>query len=217
MTIAGIVDDVRETTLRDEPAAMVYVPIIEPQVEETSLPTEMTVFVRTTGAPLASLDAVRAAIRSVDPNMDIGRVQDMDAIVAAARSRETFVGTLLVLAALVSIVLGVIGIYGSVAHVVRHRTREIGVRLALGASRVDVVRLVIGGTVRAVAIGAAIGLTAAFGATRALRALLFGVEPTDPFTFAIVTMALVAAALAAASLAARAATRVSPSIAMQNE
>jgi divalent metal cation (Fe/Co/Zn/Cd) transporter len=79
------------------------------------------------------------------------------------------------------------------------------------------VRLVIGGTVRAVAIGTAIGLTAAFAATRALRSLLFGVEPTDPFTFAIVTMALVAAALAAASLAARAATRVSPSIAMQNE
>jgi predicted permease len=217
MTIAGIVDDVRETTLRDEPAAMVYVPIIEPQVEETSVPTEMTVFVRTTGAPLASLDAVRAAIRSVDPNMDIGRVQDMDAIVAAARSRETFVGTLLVLAALVSIVLGVIGIYGSVAHVVRHRTREIGVRLALGATRVDVVRLVISGTVRAVAIGAAIGLAAAFTGTRALRSLLFGVEPTDPFTFAIVTMTLVAAALAAASLAARAATRVSPSIAMRNE
>jgi predicted permease len=217
MTIAGIVDDVRETSMREEPAAMVYVPIIEPKVDQRNMPTEMTVFVRTTGAPLASLDAVRAAIRAVDPNMDIGRVQDMDAIVAAARSRETFVGTLLVLAALVSIVLGVIGIYGSVAHVVRHRTREIGVRLALGASRVDVVRLVIGGTVRAVAIGAAIGLTAAFGATRALRALLFGVEPTDPFTFAIVTMALVGAALAAASLAARAATRVSPAIAMQNE
>jgi ABC-type antimicrobial peptide transport system permease subunit len=177
----------------------------------------MTVFVRTAGAPLASLDAVRAAIRSVDPNMDIGRVQDMDAIVAAARSRETFVGTLLVLAALVSIALGVVGIYGSVAHVVRHRTREIGVRLALGASRVDVVRLVIGGAVRAVAIGAAIGLTTAFATTRALRSLLFGVEPTDPFTFAIVTMTLVAAALAAASLAARAATHVSPSIAMRNE
>ncbi|HVW05320.1 MAG TPA: FtsX-like permease family protein [Vicinamibacterales bacterium] len=217
MTIAGIVDDVRETSLREEPPAIVYVPIIEPKVDQSNMPTEMTVFVRTTGAPLASLDAVRAAIKSVDPNMDIGRVQDMDAIVAAARSRETFVGTLLVLAALVSIVLGVIGIYGSVAHVVRHRTREIGVRLALGATRVDVVRLVISGTVRAVAIGAAIGLAAAFTGTRALRSLLFGVEPTDPFTFAIVTMTLVAAALAAASLAARAATRVSPSIAMRNE
>jgi predicted permease len=217
MTIAGIVDDVRETSLRDEPAAMVYVPIIEPKVDQRNMPTEMTVFVRTTGEPLAPLDAVRAAIRAVDPDMDIGRVRDMDAIVAAARSRETFVGTLLVLAALVSIVLGVVGIYGSVAHVVRHRTREIGVRLALGASRVDVVRLVIAGTVRAVTIGAAIGLTAAFAATRALRSLLFGVEPTDPSTFAVVTMALVGAALAAASLAARAATRVSPSIAMRNE
>jgi ABC-type antimicrobial peptide transport system permease subunit len=168
-------------------------------------------------SPLALAGAVRATIAEVDPGLSVGQVRTMDAIVGAARSREAFVGALLLLAAAVSLFLGVVGIYGSVAHVVRHRTREIGIRLALGARPAEVVRTVVTGSMGAVFVGAALGLAMTLAGTGMLSDLLFGVAPRDPLVILAVTGALLSAAAGAALLAARRATRVAPLLAMRTD
>jgi putative ABC transport system permease protein len=216
-TIAGVVGDVRETTLRQGPTEIVYVPVIEPRVEQSITPTNMTLAIRTRIAPLEVGAAVRDAIATVDPGLSVGQVRTMDSIVLAARAREAFVGALLLLAAAVSLFLGVVGIYGSVAHVVTRRTREIGIRMALGARRGEVVRMVVMGSMWTVLAGAALGLVVAFAGTRMLSALLFGVEPRDPAILLAVTAVLLSAAVAAALVAAQRAARVAPVIAIRSE
>jgi hypothetical protein len=216
-TIVGVVAGVRETTLRQGPTEIVYVPVIEPRVEQSLTPTNMTLAIRTRIAPVSVAAAVRDAIATVDPALSVGQVRTMNAIVRAARAREAFVGALLLGAAGVSLFLGVVGIYGSVAHVVTRRTREIGIRMALGARRGEVVRMVVTGSMWAVLAGAALGLVVAFAGTRLLRALLFGVDPRDPVIFLAVTGVLLSAAMAAALVAAGRAARVAPVIAMRSE
>ena len=191
--------------------------MIEPRVEQSITPINMTLAVRTQAAPLALSAAVREAIAAVDPGLSVGRIRSMDSIVHSARSREAFVGGLLLLAAAVSLFLGVVGIYGSVAHVVTRRTREIGIRMALGAHGAEVIRMVVTGSMWAVLVGAALGLAASVAGTRMLSALLFGVEPRDPVIFLAVTGILVSAALAAALVAARRAAGVAPLLALRSD
>jgi putative ABC transport system permease protein len=191
--------------------------VIEPRVEQSITPTNMTLAIRTHVEPLALSAAVRKAIEAVDPGLSLGRVRSMDSIVRSARARETFVGALLLLAAAVSLFLGVVGIYGSVAHVVTSRTREIGIRMALGARRADVVRMVVTGSMWAVLAGAVLGVAVALAGTGMLSALLFGVEPRDPVIFLAVTGVLLSAAIAAALLAGWRAARVAPLLAMRSD
>jgi putative ABC transport system permease protein len=216
-TIVGVVGDVREMTLRSDPAEIVYIPLIEPSVEPSIVPTDVSLVIRAAVAPLTLAAAVRHAITEVDPGLSIGQVRTMDTIVSAARSREAFVGALLLLAAAVSLFLGVVGIYGSVAHVVRHRTREIGIRLALGARPAEVVRTVVTGSMGAVLVGAVLGLGVALAGSGMLSTLLFGVAPRDPLVITAVTAVLLSAAGAAALVAARSATRVAPLLAMRSD
>jgi putative ABC transport system permease protein len=216
-TIAGVVGDVRETTLRAGPTEIVYIPVTEPPVELSEVPTTMRLVVRAPGPLLPLVTDVKAAIAAVDSDLSVGQIETMDAIVARARSRETFVGVLLVAAAAVSLFLGAVGIYGSVAQVVRRRTREIGIRLALGASRDEVIRMVAAGSLRAILAGAALGLAVSFPATRMLGSLLFGVDAHDPAVLMLVIGALAVAAGAAALLAARQAARVTPLVALRGE
>jgi predicted permease len=216
-TIVGIVGDVRESSLREGPSEIVYIPVIEPRVELEIVPINMSLVVRSSVPPLTLVSAVRAAVDATSPYLSVGRVRTMDAIVHAARAREAFVGAVLVVAAAISLFLGAVGIYGSVANLVRLRTREIGIRLALGASAHEVVRSVAGGSLGAVVVGAALGIGLALAGTEALRSLLFGVEPADPMVFAIVTVLLVTAAAAAALLAARRAVRIAPVVALRQE
>ncbi|HYN06301.1 MAG TPA: ADOP family duplicated permease [Vicinamibacterales bacterium] len=216
-TIAGVVGDVRELTLRDEPTEIVYIPLIEPPVELSIVPTSMTLVVRAQVPPLGLADAVKDTIAAIEPTLSVGRIQTMDAIIRAARSNETFVGVLLLLAAAVSLFLGVVGIYGGVAQVVRHRTREIGIRLALGARRTEIVWMVAAGALSAVVAGAFLGLVAVLAGTRILSALLFGVAPRDPASILLVTGILFGSSVVAALLAARQATRVAPLLAMRGE
>ena len=216
-TIVGIVGNAHEMTLRGEPTEIVYIPMIEPNVEPMIVPTDVSLVIRATVAPLALAGAVRATIAEVDPGLSVGQVRTMDAIVGAARSREAFVGALLLLAAAVSLFLGVVGIYGSVAHVVRHRTREIGIRVALGARPAEVVRTVVTGSMGAVFVGAALGLAMTLAGTGMLSDLLFGVAPRDPLMILAVTGVLLSAAAGAALLAARRATRVAPLLAMRTD
>lgn len=216
-TIAGVVDDVLEVTPRAQPTEAVYVPVIEPSPEVSIVPTDMTLVIRTTADPVALTTSVRRAIADVDPSLSVGVIRTMDAIVSEARWRETFVGVLLSIAASASLFLGVVGIYGSVAHVVHQRTREIGIRVALGASRTDVIRMVSSGAIRAVLTGSALGLGIALAGTTMLTTLLFGVEPRDPLALAMVTALLLTAAIGAARVAARRAAGIAPLIAMRND
>ncbi len=214
-TIAGVVGDVRELTLRRGPSETVYVPMIDPGVEQSIVPTDLSLVVRTRVPPATLAAAVRQAIVAGDPDLSVGRIRTMDAVVAAARAPETFVGLLLLVAAAASLFLGVVGVYGSVAQVVRRRTREIGIRMALGARRVEVVQMVVTGSLRAVVAGAVIGLATALAGGRALGSLLFGVGPRDPRVLLSVSGVLLAAATAAAVLAAWRATRIGPLLAMR--
>ena len=216
-TIAGVAENVRETTLRNDPMEIVYIPLIEPTVEPSIVPTNMSLVIRTHVAPLTLAASARDTITSVDPTLSVGRIRTMESIVQAARATEAFVGLLLLLAAAVSLFLGSVGIYGGVAHVVRQRTREIGIRLALGARRADVVRMVVSGSLAAVSTGAVLGLVAAVAGGRMLRALLFGVEPGDPAVVLTATAVLLSTGLAAALLAARRATGIAPLRAMRDD
>ena len=200
-TIAGIVDDVQEATLRAGPSEVVYVPLIEPRVEQSIVPTTMRIVVRSKAQLLSLVPAVKAAVARADADLSVGRIQTMDSIVDAARGKEVFVGSLLLAAAAVSVLLGGIGIYGSVAQVVRRRRREIGIRLALGATRADVVKMVTIGSLRAVLVGGVAGLGVSLVAARFLRSLLYGVDVHDPMVFAGVTAILIASGGATALLA----------------
>jgi ABC-type antimicrobial peptide transport system permease subunit len=215
--IAGVVGEVRETSLRDEPTEMVYVPILEPRVEQSVTPTSLTLVVRSAGDPLALTEAVKAAVRTANPTLSIGRIQELDAIVRDARAQETFVGALLLAAAAVAFALGLVGIQGNVAQFVRNRSQEVAIRIALGASRREVIGLVAQGTVRSVLTGSAAGLLAALLATPILGSLLFGVAPRDPWALALAAASLLTAALATAWLAGLRATKVSPVLALRGE
>jgi predicted permease len=213
--VAGVSGPVRETSLRTDPPEIVYIPVREPAVERSIVPTNMTLVIRTQGPPHDLAPAVRRALHEASPDLSAGRARTMDEIVAAARGTETSVGALLLAAAAVSLLLGLVGIYGSVAHAARARAKEIGIRVALGAGTNDVIRAVAAGTLAAASVGIAIGVAASMAATQLLDALLFGVDPADPKTLAVVTFALTLTVGGAALAAAWRAGRVDPQRALR--
>jgi len=156
-------------------------------------------------------------MHEVDADQPVSRLRPMADLVAASTSGTRFQGTLLGAFASIALLLAAVGIYGVMAHAVARRTREIGVRMALGAARGDILRLVVGHGMRLAAAGITLGIGGALALTRLLRAQLFGVAPTDPATFVCVTLGLAAVALAACWLPARRATRVEPLSALRAE
>src|SRR5262249_38818507 len=157
--------------LRDGPAEVVYIPILDPIVEQSITPTNMTFVMRTHVPPLALARSVRDAVAAFDPSLSVGQVRTMDSIVERARGKELFAEMLLLLAAGVSLLLGIVGIYGGVAQVVRQRTREIGIRLALGAGRHEIIAMVLGGSLVTVFAGAAVGFGLAYAGSGVLSSL----------------------------------------------
>jgi predicted permease len=209
--IVGIVGDLRHEGLQVPPRPEVYVPLAQ-----DPLPY-FAVALRTAGDPAALAVPLREAMREIDADQPVSRLRPMAELVAAATSGTRFQGALLGAFAAVALALAAVGIYGVMAHAVAHRTREIGVRMALGAARSDIMRLVVGQGMRLAAAGIALGIGGALALTRLLSAQLFGVAPSDPATFACVTLALGAVALAACWLPARRATRVEPMAALRAE
>jgi predicted permease len=216
-TIAGVVADVRETGLRSGPDEIVYVPAVDPPVEQSVVPVNMTIVVRAQVTPSALAEPLRTSIIAFDPSLSISRVRTMDEVVRTARANETFVGALLMAASIVSAFLAAVGIYGTVRQVGRGRTREIGVRIALGARRSEVTTLIARDVLRAAALGVLIGVAAAVPASRTLESLVFGVGAHDPRILLAVAGSLLATALAAAFLAAARAARVDPLDALRSE
>ena len=209
--IIGVVGDVHESSLAVAPDPLAYWPYPE-------LPYKvMTVVVRTATPPLSLVPAIRGVLHRMDKNQPMAKISTMDQLVATSLVRSRFMMLLLSVFAGLALVLACIGIYGVMAYSVVQRTHEIGIRMALGAQRRDVMQLILGQGARVAFVGIAIGLLAAFALTRLIASLLYGVSATDPLTFAAVAIALVSVALLACYIPARRAMRVDPLVALRHE
>jgi predicted permease len=199
----------------------ILVKLLKGQVGQVYLPATqapmpaMTLALRTATDPATLIPAMRSLVRSVDIDQPVFQVATMDATRATGRASQQLATSLLGSFAAVALLLAAIGIYGVIAYSVGQRTREFGIRMSLGARRLDVLRLVVRQGLLLAAIGIAVGLAGAFALTRLLSSLLYGVNATDPVTFAGVTGLLAAVAIAASFLPAWRATRVDPVIALR--
>jgi putative ABC transport system permease protein len=170
---------------------------------------------RTAIDPLSLATPVRNAIWAVDKDQTVANIDSMEHIVAGAVARQRFSMLLLAIFAGVALVLAAVGIYGVMSYSVAQQTREIGIRMALGAQRSDVLKMTVKQGLRLVAFGLAIGLVAAFILTRVMASLLFGISATDPLTFISISLVLLAVAILASYIPALRATRVDPMIALR--
>jgi len=214
LTVVGVVADIRQMGLDQEVQPMIYVPF---QQERESFVLCFVSFVARTATPASVVEGMSAEIRRAASDLPIESAVTMDEAVAASVAPPRFRTLLLALFAMTATLIATCGIYGLMAYAVTQRRREIGVRMALGAERRDVLRLVLRRALGIVAAGLIAGLAGAAGVTRVLQTFLFGVTPTDPITFAIVTLLLTAVGLIAAWLPARRATRIDPSAALRAE
>jgi putative ABC transport system permease protein len=177
----------------------------------------INVLVRTEAEPLSLVSAVRAQIAVLNKDQAVFNVRTMEQAVTQSIAPRRFSMLLLTVFALVALALASLGIYGLLSYAVAQRTREIGVRMALGAQSGDVVKLVMGQGMKHALIGVAIGLVASLALTRTMKTLLFGVSATDPITFAAIALLLTVVALLACWIPARRATKVDPLIALRSE
>jgi putative ABC transport system permease protein len=210
-TIVGVVGDVRYAGLDDPGGACIYTPFAQTPFFWTYL------MVRTTGPPLSVTGAVRAAVSSVDPLVEVAELAPMEDVIADSVSQPRFNVVLISSFAALALVLAAVGIYGVISYSAGQRTREIGVRMALGASRGDVLRLVTAEGLRMAALGVGIGLFAAAALSRLLAQLLFEVRATDAATYAAAGAALLVLALLASVLPALRASRLAPMAALRTE
>jgi putative ABC transport system permease protein len=220
-TIAGVVGSVRDDALHQEPEPAVYYPLLghllEAGEEDLWLPRTLSLAVRGRVPAETLAGPVRAEIWSLDADLPIAQVRTLEGIVADSTARTSFTMLLLLLAAAVALLLGSVGLYGVVSYVVAQRTREIGVRMALGARRADVSRMVVGQGLAMAGLGIVLGLVGAVAVTRLMTALLFQVGPRDLGTFAAAALLLLAVGLVASFLPAHRATRVDPNEALRYE
>jgi putative ABC transport system permease protein len=215
LTIVGVVDDVIQQDLTERPDPAIYRPYL--QVNRPFWLTHMTFLVRTTAEPHTLAPALRSVLREVDQNQPVQSITSMDEVIAATTAEPRFQTRLLGVFAIVALALSAIGIYGVLAYSVTERTREIGIRIALGAETSNVMRMVLRRTLALAAAGIALGTAGALAVTRVLGKLLFDVKPADPATFVGAAVLLAAVALCAGLPPARRATRVDPVVALRYE
>jgi predicted permease len=213
LTVVGVAADVRQMGLDRNLQPMIYAPF---QQERGGF-VRFVSFVARTDAAASVAEGIRAEIRRAAPDLPIETTRTMDEAVAASVAPQRFRTVLLALFAIAATLIATCGIYGLMAYAVAQRRREIGVRMALGAERRDVLRLVLARALRIVVAGLIAGLVGAAGVTRVLQRFLFGVTTTDPVAFTAVTLLLLAVGLTAAWLPARRATKVDPVVALRQE
>ena len=212
LTVVGVVGGTIGSPLgRNRPTGFIYVPFAQHPARPVS------VLARTAGPPMDLAASVRAEIRAVDPDVATDPVSTMDASLASSISPVRFFARLLTALAAVAIALAALGIYGVVSYSVSQRTREIGIRMALGATSKGILKLVLGYGVVVTVIGLALGVAGSFALTGALRGMLFGTSATDPAVFVGVSLLLAAVSIAACYASARRAVRVEPVIALSYE
>jgi predicted permease len=208
--IVGVAGDVRFDGVREEPLPMVYLPVLGGDADSPGGTRSMDVVVAVAGDPLAAIEGARGALSAVDARLPMINPRTVEAIVADSMSAASFTVVLLGIAAGIALLLGTVGIYGVISYIVSRRTQEIGVRIALGAPSGTVLRGVVGEGMTLTAIGLALGLIGAWGVSRVLTSLLYGVSATDPVTFAATAVLLAGVALLATWIPARRAARVDP-------
>jgi len=218
--IVGIAGNVREHGLTDADQGVMYVPDGQVSNGLTQLANKvlpLSWIVRTSMEPKALTAAIQHEFLAFDGQLPVSKIRTMEQVIAESTARQNFNMLLLTIFAATALLLAAIGIYGLMAYSVEQRTQEIGIRIALGAGSHDMLRLVIVQGLRLAGIGMAIGLAAAFGLTRLLSSLLFGVKTTDPMAFGVVVATLAAVAGIATYIPARRATRIDPVIALRYE
>jgi putative ABC transport system permease protein len=218
--IVGIVGSVTEAGLSNGMVPAMYVP--EGQITDglTKLANRllpMSWVIRTKTDPLAAASSIRHEFEAMDGQLTPSKIRTMETLIADSTTRENFNMLLLTVFAAVALLLAAVGIYGLMSYAVEQRTQEIGIRMALGAGRGEMMKMILGQGMLLVSVGVVIGLAAAFGLMRFLGSLLFGVKATDPLTYATVTITLTAIALLAAFVPAQRATRVDPILALRQE
>jgi ABC-type antimicrobial peptide transport system permease subunit len=209
--VIGIVGDVKDAGLDEANPPQIYLPFDQWPV------SFMSVVLKSSTPPLSLGAAVRSAVYAVDANLPVSNVRTLEQIVAKSISQPRFYMTLLAVFAAVALVLAAIGIFGVLSYAVAQRTREIGIRMALGAHERTLVSLVVSQAMRLVIAGVAAGIIGALLLSHTITKMLFGVPPTDPVTFSAVAILLVAVALLASYMPARRATRVDPIVALRAE
>jgi putative ABC transport system permease protein len=209
--IVGIAGDVRDAELESKGRAAIYRPAAQTPF------TSMYFGVRTARDPVSAISGVRAVFRDMDPELPLDAIGTVDSLVETSLSQRRFAMLLMAIFAGLALVLALVGIYGVMAYSVTQATQEIGIRMALGARRADVLRMVLGYAVILMSAGLVVGIAASLGAGRLLASQLFEVKPNDPITYALVGSVLVATALAACMIPAFRAMRVDPVIALRNE
>jgi len=218
--IVGVVGSVTEAGLSNGMVPAMYIP--QGQVTEglTKLANNllpMSWLIRTKTDPLSSASAIRHEFETLDGQLTPSKILTMEAVIKDSTTRENFNMLMLTVFAGVALLLAAVGIYGLMSYAVEQRTQEIGIRMALGAGRGEMMKMILGQGMRLVTAGVVLGLAAAFGLTRLLAGLLFGVKAGDPLTFAAVAIILTAVALLAAFVPAQRATRVDPILALRQE
>ncbi len=217
VTVVGVVANVRHNGITGVVKEKFYVPHTQWHKSIGNPIRSMSLVVRTTGDPLSLVTPIRQEIRALDGNLPIANVRTMEDVVGATLSTPRFTGVLLGVFALLALVLSAIGIYGVLSYVVSRRTREIGIRLAIGADRSQVLGMVLKNGLLLALTGIALGIVGAAAATRLMRSLLHGVTPGDPATFLAVGLGLSLVALLASLVPAWRATRVDPARALKAE
>jgi putative ABC transport system permease protein len=211
LEVVGVVRDVRPFRPDEEPQAQVYWPFAQ-------FPRgAVQIVARTSGDPGRVIPAIRARLEQLDPDMELGMFHTMEEMEDLQLTNPRFSMTLAALFALIALATAAVGIYGVMAYAVTQRSREIGIRMAVGAQREEILRLVLRKGLSLTAVGLAAGLAGALALTRVLKSLLVGVGPTDPVTLSAVSAVLILAALAACYLPARRATKVDPMVVLRDE
>lgn len=210
LRIIGVVADVRQSGLTGETQEAIYRPRTQ------TLPMPAMFAVRTDGDPVRAAEAIRREVAAIDPDLAISAVRSMEDVVETSEGQRRSIALLLACFAGIGLLLAVIGVYGVIAYLVAQRTREVGIRRALGAQPLDVLLLILRQGLGLALCGAVAGLAAAAGVNRALHSLVFGVSTLDLSTYVAAAVAVVAITLAASFIPARGATRISPAEALRN-
>ena len=211
ITVVGVIADLHQTSLEDKPDMEAYFPHAE--IPDAA----MAVVIRTTMDPLRLAPSLRGAVHELDKELPVSEIGTLAGSIAHSTRERRFTAALVAGFAALALVLAAVGIYGLISYTVASRTREIGVRMALGAGRGAILAMVIKRALLLAGAGVAIGVAGGLALTRLLRSMLFGVSATDPAVFAGVSLFLLAVASFAGYLPARRASRVDPLIALRHE